>query len=178
MRGFVVMAMFAVSLSHAGSHNYSEVRNLELDASGLSEVFVDAGAGALVVTGIEDRKEIVVVATIIAGDGDEDKARELIEKRLRLGLERDGDRAELKAGFSSGWGRDIDAVIVLELPDEEVFSKITPVNAAFASPRTSDVVSWNLAEPGRFRDFRALAFNSHADAEARLDDVETVPERT
>lgn len=30
----------------------------------------------------------------------------------------------------------------------------------------------NLAEPGRFRDFRALAFNSHADAEARLDDVD------
>jgi hypothetical protein len=115
MRGLVVMAMFAVSLSHAGSHNYIEVRNLELDASGLSEIFVDAGAGALVVNGIDDSDEIVVVATIIAGDGDEDEARELIEKRLRLGLERDGDRAELKAGFGSGWGRDVDAVIDLEV---------------------------------------------------------------
>ena len=115
MRGFVVMAMFAVSLSHAGSHNYTEVRNLELDASGLSEIFVDAGAGALNVSGIQDRNEIVVVATISMGDEDEDKARELIEKRLRLGLERDGDRAELKAGFGSGWGRDVDAVIDLEV---------------------------------------------------------------
>ncbi len=41
MRGFIVMALFAVSLSHAGSQKYSEVRNLELDASGLSEVFID-----------------------------------------------------------------------------------------------------------------------------------------
>ena len=40
MRGIIVMAMFAVSLSHAGSNNYNEVRNLELDASGLSEVFI------------------------------------------------------------------------------------------------------------------------------------------
>jgi hypothetical protein len=115
MRGFVVMAMFAASLSQAGSHNYSEVRNLELDASGLSEVFVDAGAGAMVVNGVEDSKEILVVATIIVDDGDEDEARELIEKRLRLELARDGDRAELKADFGSGWGRHVDAFIDLEV---------------------------------------------------------------
>ena len=36
MRGFIVMAMFAVSLSHAGSNKYNDVRDLELDASGLS----------------------------------------------------------------------------------------------------------------------------------------------
>ena len=115
MRGFVVMAMFAVSFSYAGSHNYSETRNLELDASGLSELFVDAGAGAVVVNGIEDGDEIVVVATIIVGDGDEDEARELIEKRLRLELERDGDRAELKSDFGSGWGQNADALIDLEV---------------------------------------------------------------
>ena len=45
MRGFIVMAMFVVSLSHAGSHEYSEVRNLDLEAAGLSEIFIDAGAG-------------------------------------------------------------------------------------------------------------------------------------
>ena len=81
MRGFVVMAMFAVSLSHAGSHNYVEVRNLELDASGLSEIFVDAGAGALVVNGIDDSNEIVVIATIVADYGDEDEARELADEQ-------------------------------------------------------------------------------------------------
>ena len=87
MRGFIVMAMFAVSLSHAGSHKYSEVRNLELDASGLSDMFIDAGAGALIVNGVEGSGEIVVVATIVV-EGEEEEARKLIEKRLRLDLER------------------------------------------------------------------------------------------
>lgn len=39
---------------------------------------------------------------------------------------------------------------IAELPEEEVFSKITPVNATWALPGTSDTVSWNLAEPGRY----------------------------
>ena len=56
MRGFIVMAMFAVSLSYAGSREYSEVRNLELDASGLSEIFIDAGAGSMVVSGAKTWK--------------------------------------------------------------------------------------------------------------------------
>ena len=115
MRGLIVMAMLAVSLAHAGSHNYSEVRNLEVDASGLSDLFIDAGAGSLTVSGIEDSDEIVVVATIIVDDGDEDEARKMIEKRLRLDLERDGDRAKLRAGFRSGWGWNGSAAIDLDV---------------------------------------------------------------
>ena len=115
MRGFIVMVMFAVSLSHAGSHNYSEVRNLELDASGLSDLFIDAGAGALIVNGVEGSNEIVVVATIIVDEEDEDEARKLIEKRLRLDIERDGNRAKLKAGFKTGWGWDGGAAIDLDV---------------------------------------------------------------
>jgi hypothetical protein len=87
----------------------------ELDASGLSDVFIDAGAGALIVNGVEGSNEIVVVATIIVDDGDEKDARKLIEERLRLKLERDGDRAKLKAGFSRGWGWDSDAAIDLDV---------------------------------------------------------------
>ena len=115
MRGLIVMAIFAVSLSHAGAHNFSEVRNLELDASGLSDVFIDAGAGALVVNGVEGSNEIVVVATIIVDTDDEDEAQKLIEKRLRLELERDGDSAKLRSGFRSGWGRNVDAAIDLDV---------------------------------------------------------------
>ena len=115
MRGLIVMAMFAVSLAHAGSYNYSEVRNLEVDASGLSDLFIDAGAGSLTVSGVEDSDEIVVVATILVDDGDEDDAKEFIEKRMRLDLERDGDRAKLRAGFHSGWGWDGNAAIDLDV---------------------------------------------------------------
>lgn len=39
---------------------------------------------------------------------------------------------------------------LFELPEDEVFGKITPVNAAFAPPGGSETVSWNLTEPGRY----------------------------
>ena len=115
MRGFIVMAMFAVSLSHAGSQGYTEVRNLELDASGLSEMFIEAGAGAMVVTGVEGGDAVVVVATITVDTDDLDDGAKFIEKRLRLSLERDGDRAKLGADFRPEWGRDTDAVIDLDV---------------------------------------------------------------
>jgi len=115
MRGFIVMAMFAVSLSHAGSQGYTEVRNLELDASGLSEMFIEAGAGAMVVTGVEGGDAVVVVATITVDTDDLDDGAKFIEKRLRLSLERDGDRARLGADFRPEWGRDTDAVIDLDV---------------------------------------------------------------
>ena len=78
MRGFIVMAMFAMSLSHAGSQYYSEVRDFNLDADGLTEFFIDAGAGALVVNGIEGGDEIVVIATILVDTDDEEEARRLL----------------------------------------------------------------------------------------------------
>jgi uncharacterized cupredoxin-like copper-binding protein len=39
---------------------------------------------------------------------------------------------------------------ILELPEDEAFGKITPINAAFAPPGESETVSWNLDEPGRY----------------------------
>ena len=115
MRGFIVMAMFAVSLSHAGSREYTEVRNLELDAAGLSGFSIDAGAGSMVVTGVEGSGEIVVVATIRVDTDDPNEGAKFIEKRLQLALERDGDQAELDAGFSPGWGLGADAAVDLDV---------------------------------------------------------------
>ena len=39
---------------------------------------------------------------------------------------------------------------IFNLPEEEIFGKITPVNATFALPGKSDTVSWNLASPGKY----------------------------
>jgi uncharacterized cupredoxin-like copper-binding protein len=39
---------------------------------------------------------------------------------------------------------------IAELPEEEAIDKITPVNATWALPGTSDTVSWNLTEAGRY----------------------------
>jgi hypothetical protein len=35
-------------------------------------------------------------------------------------------------------------------PEEELFGKITPVNATFAVPGGTDVASWNLETPGNY----------------------------
>lgn len=50
--------------------------------------------------------------------------------------------------FNDGTTESLEEIV--ELPEDEVFSKITPVNATWALPGTSDTVSWNLTEPGRY----------------------------
>ena len=97
MRSFIVIIMFAASLSHAAWNGYTEDRDLELDADGISSFEIDAGAGALVVTGVEDLHKILVTATINVPDEDADDAQELIEKRLKLSLEKNRDEARLEA---------------------------------------------------------------------------------
>jgi len=109
------MAMFIVGLAHAGTKDYTEVRDLTLNAAGLTEFAIDAGAGSLVVTGVDGAEEIAVTATIRIEDEDEKDALKLIEKRLDLRLERDGDRAELESGFDSSWHWNGNATIDLDV---------------------------------------------------------------
>ena len=54
---------------------------------------------------------------------------------------------------------------IFELPEDEVFSKITPVNAVYATPGSSDVASWNVTEPGRYAVFCAISLGSVDDSE-------------
>ena len=54
---------------------------------------------------------------------------------------------------------------LFELPEEEVFAKITPVNATWALPGTSDTVSWDLSEPGRYAIFCAIPVGSVGESE-------------
>lgn len=105
MRGFIVMAMFSASLAHASWSDYEEVRKLEVDAGGVSEFVIDAGAGSMTVKGDAGAKSIEVTATIQVNTGDEEKARKAIAKRLTLTLDQKGDRAILKSFFNNGmWG--------------------------------------------------------------------------
>ncbi|MGI9225894.1 MAG: hypothetical protein ACR2QX_15525 [Woeseiaceae bacterium] len=115
MRGFIVMAMFVASLAQADSKGYTEVRDLALESAGLAEFVIDAGAGSLVVTGVDGARDITVTATIVIEDKNEEAAQKLIAKRLDLKLERDGDRAKLESGFKSGWGWDANARIDLDI---------------------------------------------------------------
>ena len=47
MRSIIVMAMFVASLAWADSSNYEEVRDMGLDADGVSLLSIKAGAGSL-----------------------------------------------------------------------------------------------------------------------------------
>jgi len=115
MRSFIVMAMFAASLAHAGWLNYEEVREFEIEAAGVSDFFIDAGAGSMTVIGVANADSIRVTATIQVDESNDDKAREFIEKRLTLSLERTGDRAVLQSFFKNGdWGS-ADGSVALEV---------------------------------------------------------------
>ena len=102
MRSLIVMAIFAASSAQADWSDYEEVRDMDLDASGISELSIVAGAGSMNVFGVEGADSITVKATIVVPDEDEEDALRIIEKRMTLSLEKDGDRAELNSEFKDG----------------------------------------------------------------------------
>lgn len=102
MRSLIVIAMFTVSLAHAGWSDYEEVRDLSLDAAGISQLTINAGAGSMDVTGVKGLDRISVKATIVVPNEDKDDAVRVIEKKIRLSLEKSAGDANLDAWFESG----------------------------------------------------------------------------
>jgi hypothetical protein len=110
MRSLIVIAMFAVSLAQAGWSDYEEVRNMDLDVDGISQLSIKAGAGSMDVTGVSGLDKISVKATVVVPDTDEDDALKVIEKKMTLTLDKKGSEARLNAWFDGN-----DAHIVLEV---------------------------------------------------------------
>lgn len=105
MRSLIIIGMFAASLAHAAWNGYTEDRQLELDTEGVSRFDIDAGAGSLVLSGIDNGDAIEVTATIRVPDGDAEDARQQIDKHLKLSLDKRDDEARLVAYFEDrGWG--------------------------------------------------------------------------
>ena len=96
------MAMFTVSLAHAGWTDYKEIRDLELDTDGISQLTINAGAGSMDVIGVAGLDKITVKATIVVPNEDKDDAARVIEKKMRLSLQEKSGEAELEASFKSG----------------------------------------------------------------------------
>ena len=116
MRSFIVMAMFLASFTASAASDYTETRDLTVDADGLELFFIDAGAGSIDVEGVDGIDHIEVKATIIIPDTDEDDAVKLIEKKLELGLESNDGKAVLKSWFDGGfWGFGPNGHIDLEI---------------------------------------------------------------
>ncbi len=106
MRTFIILSMFAASLAHAAWNEYEETRELELDASGINALEIEAGAGSLDVRG-DPGVDKITVSALIQVPKKEAKALEVIESDMVLSLERSGERGVLKGFFDSGlmsWG--------------------------------------------------------------------------
>jgi DUF4097 and DUF4098 domain-containing protein YvlB len=102
MRSFVVMAMFLGSFASAAWNDYTVARDLELDADGIDKLEINAGAGSMNVAGIAGLESIVVKATVVVPDANEDDAMKVIEKRMKLSLDGNDGRAQLDSWFEQG----------------------------------------------------------------------------
>lgn len=121
MRSLIVMMMFAASLADAAWNEYSEDRELQLDAEGVEALEIDAGAGSLDVIGVDGIDSIQVKATIRVPDQKSEKAQEIIASDLTLSLEEVRGRAILKAVFADGswgWGDSPSVDVEVRMPEE------------------------------------------------------------
>ncbi len=116
MRSLIVIAMFVASFADAAWNDYTTVRELKLDAEAIEVFEIDAGAGSMEVIGVSGLDRLVVTATVVVPESDEDDAIKLIDKKMRLSLDRAGDRAKLISTFDDGmFGRGSSARIDLKI---------------------------------------------------------------
>jgi hypothetical protein len=121
--------------------DFEEPRELVGSADGVTTLRIDAGSGSLVVNGSNDVDSIVVAARIVVEGRSGDKAKQLIEKRVKLSLDRKGDEARLlsRVGqgslWSSGWNMRIDldvtlpSYVALRIDDGSGSMRVTGVRA-------------------------------------------------
>ena len=108
MRGIILLAALSATLAHGAANDYVEVRDLRLDAGGISELEIDAGAGSLDVVGDAGIDAIVVTATITVPDEREEKALEVIASDMVLTLEQQGDDLGMSLGRRDHHGRPVE----------------------------------------------------------------------
>jgi DUF4097 and DUF4098 domain-containing protein YvlB len=110
-----LLIVFLLSTFNAvAAADYEEVRELVIDATSLTDLMVDAGAGELTIIGAQV-DQISVTATIVVDDNERD-ARKTIERELVLTLDRSGKRANLISHFeSSGWSSGNSGVVHLDV---------------------------------------------------------------
>lgn len=87
-----VIIIFSYSLMAA---DFEETRKFTLDAEDISKLFVDCGAGYLIIKGDKDLSEIRVKAEIEMDDIDPGDAERIIDRYMELYLKERGNRAEL-----------------------------------------------------------------------------------
>ncbi len=116
MRTLFISALIFLGVAPANAGDYRESRDLAIDADGVASFFIDAGAGTLDVRGVEGLDRILVNATIVVPDANEQDGREIAARNTRLVLDLDGDAARLESRFDQGfWGSGSNGRIDLEV---------------------------------------------------------------
>jgi len=102
---FVLLFLFFATPAFA----HEETRELTLSAEGITLLDVDCGSGFLEITGKEGLTRIEVQAEIIVKGMSTKRAKNFIKDKLKLTLEKNGQRAQLVSKFKShsslvSWG--------------------------------------------------------------------------
>lgn len=108
-------AAIVASVSGTALADYQAVRELALESRGIDTVSIESGAGRLDVTGVPGADEITVTAIIEISGRDDADARKAIESDMVLSLDKDSDRARIKAWFDDGWSWGGSAYVHLEV---------------------------------------------------------------
>jgi len=105
MRRFITSVLInLIFLIPAAYADYSETRDLVLDAGQIDELVIDCGAGYLRIEGADEVDRIEVVAEIIVEDLSGSRAEEFIEKYANLRLRKKGSSAILVSTFDNSHG--------------------------------------------------------------------------
>jgi DUF4097 and DUF4098 domain-containing protein YvlB len=94
-----ILLVGVVFLSATFAFSYQEVKELNLTAEGIKQLEIRCGAGSLEVVGREDLGEIQVTAEIVVKGASEKKAERFIKERMKLSLEKIGEKAVLVSKF-------------------------------------------------------------------------------
>lgn len=94
-----ILVIFFLCAAFAYPHTHEKKMNLA--ASGIEVFEVDCGAGILDIRGSKAIDKIEVTAEIIIKGVSENKAKDIIQKEMKLSLERSGNKAILISQFES-----------------------------------------------------------------------------
>ncbi len=105
MRRITVGTLLLAGLAAPAVADYTETRELSVDAGGADRFELVTGAGSLIVEGVAGLDAVEVDATIVVDVMRDSKGRAMVEEHALLELDRDGDKIRLEADFDNGmWG--------------------------------------------------------------------------
>ncbi len=118
MRKFVLAATLA-GLAAPAMAEYTEIRELSVDASGAELLEMETGAGSLIVEGVAGLETVEVEAQIVVDVISDSKGRKLAEDKVKLELDRAGGKIRLTADFENGnwdWGSSGRVDVIVRAP--------------------------------------------------------------